>query len=700
MAYVIGIDIGGTFTDGIAADENGNVIPAKTPSTPPDFSLGFENVLDLLAERAGVTVSQLLSDTAYLAHGTTAALNALVTGAVAKVGFLTTRGHRDSIYIMNVEGRYLGLPPHEVQDTLNTRKPPPLIPTRLAREVTERVDRSGSVIVPLDEDDARAAIADLVADGVEAIAISLLWSFRNPAHEQRLRELVHEQAPGMYVSISSEISPRIREFARNATTIMNAQVGPALRNYLTPLENRLRDKGLTGPLLVMQGSGGTVTARHAPEVAITIVGSVLTGGVTGAARLAQQLGHRNVVSTDVGGTTFLAGLIVDGEPEATTGSVLNQHPINTPTLRVHAIGSGGGAIASVDAGGNLRVGPGSAGAWPGPAAYGQGGLDPTVTDADLILGILNPEYFLGGAKSLSPELAAKALAERVGDHLGLDAEGAAAAVFTVQNSQTADLARKVVVEAGHDPRDFVVYAFGGAGPMHAFAYAAELGVSQLVVPLGTSAGVFSAYGLAATDIAVSAELSDPAVLPVDPERVQRNFDRLEQRVRDVLAAQNIDFVEVRVRREVDARYRPQLAEVPTRVPDGPFDEAAVDAIGDAFESAYAARFGEGSGYRDAGIQLITYRVHGIGVLPFTPALPYAPGPDGSSSEVALTGHRPVLLDLRRGRQSTAVYDYRRLRAGHVLPGPAIVEVPTTTAVVPPDTQARVDRLGNLVIDLA
>ncbi|MFI0404353.1 hydantoinase/oxoprolinase family protein [Actinomadura sp. 3N508] len=700
MAYVIGIDVGGTFTDGIAADETGGVIAAKAPSTPPDFSIGFENVIEQLAERAGRTVHDLLADTAYLAHGTTAALNALVTGNVARVGFLTTRGHRDSIYIMNVEGRYLGLPPHEVQDTLNTRKPEPLVPKRLAREVTERVDRSGSVVVPLDEDEARATIADLIAEGVDAIAVSLLWSFRDPAHEQRLKALVHEQAPGLYVSLSSEISPRIREFARNATTIMNAQVGPALRQYLEPLEDRLRGKGLSGPLLVMQGSGGTVTARHAPEIAITTVGSVLTGGVTGAARLAAQLGHRNVVSTDVGGTTFLAGLIVDGEPETTTGTVLNQHPINTPTLRVHAIGSGGGAIASVDAGGNLRVGPGSAGAWPGPASYGQGGLDPTVTDADLVLGILNPQNFLGGRKTLSPDLAAKALTERVGRHLGLDAEGAAAAVFTVQNSQTADLARKVVVEAGHDPRDFAVYAFGGAGPMHAFSYAAELGASQLVIPLGHSAGVFSAYGLASTDIMVSAELSDPAVMPIDPARVQDNFDRLEARVRDVLAAQKLDFVEVRIRREVDARYTPQLAEVATRVPGGPLDEAAVDRIADDFEAVYAARFGEGSGYREAGVQVITYRVHGTGILPFAPSIPHAPGPDGSSCEVAISGRRPVLLDLERGREDTTIYDYRRLRAGHVLTGPAIVEVPTTTVVVPAGTTARVDHLGNLVIDLA
>lgn len=700
MPFVIGIDVGGTFTDAVAADHRGVVLAAKTPSTPPDFSVGFETALDLLAERAGLTVRELLADTAHIAHGTTAALNALVTGNVATVGFLTTQGHRDSIYIMNVEGRYLGLPAYQVQDTLSTRKPRPLVAKQLAREVTERIDRSGAVVVPLDEDGARASIAELIAAGVDAIAVSLLWSFRNPTHEQRLRELVHEVAPGLYVSLSCEISPRIREFARSSTTIMNAQVGPAVRDYLEPLERRLRVKGLSGSLLVMQGSGGTVAARRAPDVAITTVGSVLTGGITGAARLAQQLGHPNVVSTDVGGTTFLVGLIIDGEPEAAAGSVLNQHPINTPTLRVSAIGSGGGAIASIDRGGNLRVGPGSAGAWPGPACYAQGGMEPTVTDADLVLGILNPDYFLGGAKPLIRELAAKALAGRIGDRLGLDVDGAAAAVFAVQNAQTADLSRKVVVDVGHDPRDFVLYAFGGAGPMHAFAYGAELGVSQIVVPLGQSAGVFSAYGLAATNVVVSAELSDPAVFPVDPQRVQANFELLEARVREALVAQNVEFAEVRIRREVDARYTPQLSEVATRVAAGPLDEAAVGRIADDFERAYASRFGEGSGYRQAGIQLITYRVQGIGVLPFAPALPHAPGADGSKSDIALKGKRQVFLDMNKGWHEAAVYDYELLRAGHRLTGPAIVEVPTTTVVVPAGSEAHVDKLGNLAINLA
>ncbi|WP_283139230.1 hydantoinase/oxoprolinase family protein [Rhizohabitans arisaemae] len=699
MTYVIGLDVGGTFTDAVAADPSGALYTAKTPSTPPDFARGFENALDLLAEQAGLSTEELLARTSHVAHGTTAALNALVTGNVATVGFLTTRGHGDAITIMNVEGRYLGLSPHEAQDTLRTRKPEPLVPRSLRREVTERIDRDGKVVVTLDEQEVRTHLRELVALGVDALAVSLLWSFRNQAHELRIRELAAEEAPGLYVTLSSELTPRIREFARAATTIMNAQVGPTLRAYLDPLEARLRARKLAGPLLVMQGSGGTVSARRAPEVAITTVGSVLTGGVVGAARLAEQLGHPNVVSTDVGGTTFLVGLIVDGRPISTSGTVLGQHPLNTPALRVHAIGSGGGAIASVDRGGNLRVGPESAGASPGPACYGLGGTMPTVTDADLVTGILNPDFFLGGRQPLSRDLAEKALLEHVGRPLGLAVRDAAAAVFAVQNGQTGDLARKVVVEAGHDPRDFVVYAFGGAGPMHSFAYAAELGARELVVPLGPTAGVFSAYGLAASAVTVSAELSDPAPLPLDPARVQANFDALADRVRTALADQEIDFASVSLRREVDARYGPQISEVTTPVADGDFDEAAVAGIGDAFEAQYARQFGPGTGYREAGIQVITYRVHGVGTLPVDPDLPVLPKPAGRVED-ARKGSRPVFLDLRYGWADTAVYDYRALGPGHVITGPAIVEVPTTTVVVPSGAEGTIDRFGNLAIRLA
>jgi len=694
MSYVIGVDVGGTFTDGVLHDDDGAVVAAKAPSTPPDYSQGVLDVLSGLAEQIGETLDDMLAKTQHIAHGTTSTLNALVTGNVPPVGFLTTIGHRDSIYIMNVEGRYVGRSPDELQDVLRQDKRHALLPKRHALEVIERIDRDGKVVVKLDEAKARVAIRQLVDDGVSAIAVSLLWSFRNPAHEQRLRELIREIAPDVFVSLSSEVSPRIREFSRNATTIMSAQIGPGLRDYLGNLETELRRRRLAGPLLVMQSNGGAVAAAEAPATAITTVGSVLTGGVVGAVSLGKQLGHRNIIATDVGGTTFLVGLIVDGEPVRSTTTVINHHPINVPTLEVHAIGSGGGAIAWLDAGNNLQVGPRSAGAVPGPACYGQGGTEPTIADANLVLGILPERGLLGGKKRLDIDLARSALRKQIADPLGLSVEDAAAAIYTIQNAQTGDLLRKAVVEAGHDPRNFILYAFGGAGPAHCAGYAAEVGVRDVVVPLGQVASAFSAFGLAASNVVLSAELSDPSAVPLDPARVEKNLLRLETQALDALERQGLKFADVILEREIDMRFTAQLAEIATPVPSGALTEQVLADAVDSFERRYAELYGEGTGFRDAGIQAITDRVRATGVFPFSPTLPVVEAADTADASDALIERRSVRLGTR-GYEQTAVYDYQKLQAGYSFTGPAIVEVPTTTVVVPRGTTATVDHLGNL-----
>ncbi len=694
MAYVIGIDIGGTFTDAFVADGEGRVAGTKTPSTPPDFAQGFLTVLDELAGALGTSTGELLADTHYIVHGTTSTLNALVTGDVATVGFLTTRGHGDSIAIMNLEGRYAGLGSDRVQDMVRTDKPRPLVPPQLVREIDERIDHKGAVVVELDEEGTRTAVRELVAAGAEALAVSLLWSFRNPAHEQRVGEIVAEEAPGLYVALSSDVSPRIREYARSATTIMNTQVGPRLRDYLRPLEAELRERGFGGSLLVMQGSGGCVDSADAPSRAITTIGSVLTGGVVGCTRLADELGHRNVISTDMGGTTFLAGLVVDGEAVSTTSTVLNQYQVNVPMVDVHTIGAGGGAIAWVDAGGNLHVGPRSAGARPGPACYGEGGTEPTVTDVDLLLGIVNPDNFLGGRKQLSVELAADAVRARIAEPLGLTVDEACAAVYAIQNAQTADLVRKVVVTSGQDPRDFVLYAFGGAGPMHCASYAADLEIGEVVVPLGPTAAVFSAYGLAASDIVLTAELSSPTNFPPDPAEFNGAFQQLRTELDGRLAAQELRFADVEYRSEADLRYTMQLAEVATPVPVGDLDAAGLDGVGAAFGDRYEQLYGKGSGFAEAGLQLITYRTQAVGVLPIRPRLTPVGAADGDARPVS---SRRVFLDPRRGWQDADIYDYRDLAEGHEIKGPAVVEAPTTTVALPEGCVGRVDRLGNLVI---
>jgi N-methylhydantoinase A len=696
MSYVIGVDVGGTFTDAVLADDQGNIVGAKAPSTPPDYSEGVIDVLRVLAEQLGIGLDAMLADTRHIAHGTTSSLNALVMGNVPPVGFITTRGHGDSIYIMNVEGRYLGSSPEQLQSVMTQSKSHGLIPKSSTFEVTERVDRDGGVVVALDEQNVRQAVGDILAQGISAIAVSLLWSFRNDSHERRIREIVEEIAPDTFVSLSSEVSPRIREFSRSATTIMSTQIGPGLAAYLENLEGTLRQHGLQGPLLVMQSNGGAIVAGEAPATAISTVGSVLTGGVVGAVALGKQLGHTNVVATDVGGTTFLVGLVVDGEPVRSSGTVINHHPVNVPSLEVHAIGSGGGAIAWIDQGGNLQVGPKSAQAVPGPACYGQGGTEPTNTDANLVLGILPASGLLGGRKGLDVEKAREAIRTRIAEPLGLSVEDAAAAIYAVQNAQTGDLLRKTVVEAGHDPRDFVLYAFGGAGPANCAAYAAELGVSEVVVPLGPVASAFSAYGLATSDIVLAAELSDPVSLPADPVAVERNFQGLERRVLEALERQGITFESVALHRELDMRFAMQLAELPIEIASPVTEQELADAA-HRFEHRYEELFGAGSGFAAAGVQAITYRVRAVGTLPLSLELPLIEAGDSADASAAVLGHRPVRLD-SQGYVDTAVYDYTLLRAGHHIQGPAVVQVPTTTVVVPGGMTGTVDPRGNLLID--
>lgn len=696
VAYVIGIDVGGTFTDAFLADDQGFVTSTKEPSTPPDYSLGVLNCLRELARQMDLTLTGLLANTVHIAHGTTASLNAVLTGTTAKVGFITTRGHRDSIYIMNLMGRYAGLSPEEIQDFVRTNKPAPLLPKRLAKEVTERVDYKGEVIVPLNEEEVRRVVQELLAAGVEAIAVSLLWSFRNPLHERRVREVIAEMAPGLYVGLSSEVSPRIREYPRSATTVINSQVGPILRGYLVPLVQDLQGQGLRGPLLIMQGSGGTIAAADAPQHAVTTLGSVLAGGVIGSVYLSSMLGHHNIITTDVGGTTFLVGLVVEGKPVISTTMVLNQYTINTPMARVRSIGSGGGAIAWVDHGSHLRVGPKSAGAVPGPACYAQGGSEPTVTDADVVLGIINPDFFLGGRMRLDRERARAAIDEKVARPLGLGVVEAAAAIFSIQNAQTADLVRKAVVEAGYDPRDFVMYAFGGAGPTHCFAYGGELGVREILVPMGMTAAAFSAMGLASSDIVLSRETSEPANFPVPAATVNRIFARLERDIREWLGSQGVPFAGISCAREIDIRYTLQVAEIATPVRAGLLTSSDVHGIAEEFERRYEMLYGRGSGFREAGIQFITYRVFGTGHLPFKPVLPRM-ARASSPASVACKGKRLVFLDPRRGWESTGIYDYQELAYGHELEGPAIVEAPATTVVIPAHTVGRVDPYGNMVL---
>src|SRR3954468_14834112 len=499
MAYVIGVDTGGTFTDCVVLDDAGRVYYDKARSTPDDLAVGVLAAVDNAAAVMGLDRQALLGDTRVFAHGTTAGLNKLFTRTGARTGLIATRGHEDAILIGRVFQKVAGRGEREITDAVHLDKAVPLVPRELIRGVNERVDYKGAVVVELNHDEGAAAIRDLIAAGVDSLAICLLWSFMNPSHEQALARLARELRPDLYLSVSSELVPLLKEYERTATTVVNASLGPTLHDYVLALDARLQADGLRQPFFMMQSMGGVLPAAEASQQAVNTLRSGPVGGVVASIALGEALGHRNIIATDVGGTSFDVGLVVDGEPQLARAPVVEQYHLLVPMVDVVSIGAGGGSIAWIEPhSGLLRVGPHSAGAQPGPVCYGAGGTEPTVADADLVLGRLNPAYFFSGRTRLDVDGARRAIAERIAAPLGLDVVEAARGIVEIVDAHMADLVRKVTIERGYDPRDFVLYAYGGGGPTHVGAYARDLGVRQAVV--SPYAAAFSALGIAASDL--------------------------------------------------------------------------------------------------------------------------------------------------------------------------------------------------------
>jgi N-methylhydantoinase A len=696
MAFICGVDIGGTFTDTVVVDEKGRFVRGKASSTPSDFSQGFFNSLQSAAEALGLSRADLLSDTSHLFHGTTVATNAVVQLRGARVGLLTTRGHRDTLSIMRTFGRVAGLDVEQLVHFASTAKPAPLVPKSLIEEVDERIDCKGQVVVALNEAQARDAVAALLAKDVEAIAICLLWSFLNDEHERRLMELVREAAPGLYVCSSSELVPKWGEYERTAATAINAFVGPVVDGYLTEIETRLASEGYDRQLLVMQCAGGLAPARQAREAPLLTLQSGPVGGATGSAFLGQTIGEPNVIVTDMGGTSFDVGVISAGDPIVRATSIVNQYQYFVPMVDIESIGAGGGSIAWVDpTSRTLKVGPDSAGADPGPASYGRGGTRPTVTDADVVLGYIDPEYFLGGRMNLDADAARAALAT-VAEPLGMSLNEAAAGIARIVDSHMADLIRKMTINRGYDPREFVVFAYGGAGPVHASGYARELGAKSVIVPLASNAAVWSAFGVASADILNVYEHVELMVAPPDPAHVQRIYDGLEERARRQLAEEGVRDDDVRLARSADLKYRAQLHEVEAPVEGGRLDPAALERAVEAFERKYEQLYGEGAGFSAAGIEFVTFRVRATGATP-KPAIE-RPSTNGAG-EPKLFGERPVWWYELGEARTTPAYDGTTLVRGRAVEGPAIVELPETTVVVRPGQSCSIDDFGNLLIAL-
>ena len=501
MGYYIGLDGGGTFTDCVAMDSDGQIRFAKAPTTTENFSDGMFDALTALAEEWGITLSDLITSTERFSLGTTVGTNLLVERKGARTGLLTTAGHGDAILMMRGSGRITGLDPELYYHPQATDKPEPLVPKNLIREVNERVDCEGEVVVPLNMQEVEDAVRSLVEDqGVEAIAVSFLWSFRRPDHELEAMRIINRIAPNVYVSCSHKVAPRMGEYERTVATVINSYVAQKTAIYFAGAAERLKEAGFNHPLLVMQVTGGILPVKAALEVPLTSLGSGPVGGLMGSAALANQLGHSNVIATDMGGTSFEVGLIVDGEPLVSDENVVSQYRYKQLQLQTTSIACGGGSVAYLAPySRSIRVGPQSAGANPGPVCYRRGGTEPTVTDADVVLGLISADTFLGGKMPLDRDAAVRAM-ENLGRQVGLSAEEAAAGILKINNAKAAELIRQQTVIRGYDPRDFMLFAYGGAGPLHAFAYASELGVKGVVIPLGNGASTLSAYGSASSNL--------------------------------------------------------------------------------------------------------------------------------------------------------------------------------------------------------
>ncbi|MBV8649943.1 MAG: hydantoinase/oxoprolinase family protein [Alphaproteobacteria bacterium] len=677
--YRIGIDVGGTFTDLVAVDPSGRATLAKVASTPQDPSVGVMDGLARLAEVLGLPVAKMFAETERIVHGTTVATNALLERKGAKVGLLTTEGHRDVIEMRE------GLK----DDRYNLRMKPPeqLVPRARRLAVRERIRADGGIATPLDTTSLENAIAQLKEDEVEAVAVCYLHSYRDARHERATGEALAKAMPGVYVSLSSDVFPQIKEFDRVSTTVVNAYVGPILSRYLRRLGERLQAAGYKGPVLIIQSHGGVAPIVEAARLAAGAVLSGPAGGVAGSRYAAKLLGHGNLIPFDMGGTSTDICLIVDGEATLAVDRKVGDHRVALNSLDIVTLGAGGGSIGRIDAGGILHVGPESAGAYPGPACYGRGGTLATVTDANLVLGYLDPAHFLGGRATLdlqAAETAVGALAAR----LGVDRIAAAEGVHRVVNTNMAEGIRIVSVRRGVDPRKFALLSFGGAAGLHVTDVARQLDLGRVVVP--RVAAVLSAWGMLATDLrfeVARTHIGDAKHL--DGAATRRLFDEMAEEATRRLRA-SFDGP-MRLQRSVDMRYGEQIFEI--NVPLDDMDWNLADPLPEIVER-FHRRHEELYTYamREQDAVLVNARVVAVGLLPDLPQEPSLP----PSAPKQPSGERRIYLG---DWKTVPVYDFDALAPAQTIAGPAIVESAMTTVLLRPKDHATLTSHGWLDISV-
>jgi len=677
----IGIDVGGTFTDVVLAHDGALTID-KHPTTPHDQSEGVLGAIANAARRLDLSIEALLAETETVVHGTTTADNTMIEMSGAVTGLITSDGHRDEIEIRRGYKESIwdpALPP-----------PPPICPRRRRYAVPERLDYEGNVVVPLDEEAVRRALRLMKLQGVESLAVSFLFSFVNPEHERQVRLLAAEELPDAMLSLSHEVMPAAPEFERTSTTLVNAYVGPKIERYLSRLDDRLRDAGFTGELLIMQSNGGVMPGGYVAEKAVGVMGSGPAGGAIGAAAVAKAAGIADFISVDMGGTSYDVSLVRDGTPEVKAGwNWHHRYLIGLPMVDVQTVGAGGGSIARVESG-TLKVGPESAGSEPGPVCYGRGGSRPTVTDANVVLGYLNPDGFCGGTMQLDVEAARVAIRDDVAKPLGLGVVEAADGIARIVNANMANAIRRASAQKGVDPRPLTLVVFGGNGPVHAGMQAAELGIERILVP--KLSPTFSALGLLLTDHVVDEMRS--YVTPVgaaDVTRIDALFAEMTDAATKALGGYGGRHRRVRFERLAALCYPGQTFDMPVPVAGrGPVTRKTLAATVERFHRTHEELHTYAS--RDQEPILRGLRVQAITV----DAKPELPRFSRTRRPATRRAKRRAYFDGRF--VDTPVYDGPSLRPGHSLRGPAIIEEPFTTIVVYPKQRATIDRHGNVVIE--
>jgi N-methylhydantoinase A len=679
-SYHIAVDIGGTFTDVVIQNtEDGTLWTAKTPSTPSDLASGFMSGVLNAIQQANADPSSVQR----IFHGTTIATNAVIERTPSQIGLLTTKGFK---YVLEI-GR------HDIPRRQNIYawvKPERPVPPNRIFEVSERLDRTGNALVPLSEDDCREAARQLRDSGVEAVAVCFLYSYANPAHEERAAEILREELPGVPIALSSEVLPQFREFERTVATVLNAYVMPRVGRYLSGLESAAKRHGLDAPLFIMKSNGGVTSADMAARQAIHTVLSGPVAGVMGATQIADAAKSPSFISVDVGGTSADICLVRDGEPEMTVERSVGGLPLQLPMLDIVTIGAGGGSIARPLAAGGLSVGPESAGADPGPVCYNQGGTMPTVTDARLVLGHL-PPHLLGGEMSLDIEAARRAIQDEIATPLGLELAEAASGIVEIADNNMAGAMRAVSIGRGLDPKDFALLAFGGAGPLHACALASLLGMQSVIVP--PTPGVLSTYGLLFTDLRndyVQTFVHSGEAPSI--EEVTSVYSRLEDNAWEWLTSEKVSRDVGQVTRSADLRYEHQGWEITVDMPDGTITEATMEHLIANFHDLHHRLYTYN--LPEANVELVNLRISASGALP-RHDMSTLPSANGKQPEPE--SHRPVLFSRSVGYVDTPIYRRDTLLAGSELTGPAIVEQRDTTTLLAPGFEAVVDSYGNLVI---